>query len=257
MKKLSILLAAILLTAPLTAQSAKSPSLTDVMEKLRSWRQSTDFKANARLVKVSASGERTNYRISIRARYFPDGLKVLCDVIDPPAAKVRLLLQARANIETNIWSGHTGDADPKQLPAASMADSFLASDFAMEDLLDGQLLWKKQSWGGEEACGARKCYVIRSEPSVADHSAYSSVTTWVDQTTYFPIKVEKVAKSSGAVKDFTNYGLRQVKGRWSASQIEVEVKGKPGSSLLVITGGAENANLPASQFNPALLTHTE
>ena len=56
------------------------------------------------------------------------------------------------------------------------------------------------------------------------------------------------------MKEFIYYGLRQVRGVWSASQIECKVAGKPGSSLLIINRGAEKPHLDRTAFDPALLT---
>ena len=254
MKRFIILTTIVLLATPFLAQEATPAALSDVMEKIQAWRKATDFNANGRLVRVAESGERTTYRISIRARSFADGLKVFCEVTDPPQAKVRLLLESRTTGGATIRTGHAGDPAPKELPAASFGDPLLGSEFSFEDLMDNQFLWKNQTLLEKAPCGARGCYVIKSEPSAADHSHYSSVTSWIDQKIYYPVKIEKALKGSGIVREFTNYGLRESKGRWSASQIEVETKGRPGSSLLIITGGAEKANLNASQFDPALLT---
>jgi len=254
MKKFIVLTTIVLLATPLLTQETKPVTLADVMEKIQAWRRATDFKASARLVRVAESGERANYRISIRARSFASGLKVFCEVTDPPSAKVRWLLEFHASGGTTIRTGHAGDPAPKELAAANFGDALLGSDFSFEDLVDDQFLWKNQMLLEKSQCGARECYVIKSEPSAADRSHYSSVTSWVDQQIYYPVRVEKVVKTSGTVKEFTNYGLRESRKRWSASQIEAETKGKPGSSLLIITGGAEKANLTASQFDPALLT---
>jgi hypothetical protein len=246
-----------LLTAALPAQERAPATLAGVMEKIQAWRKATDFKAGGRLVLVAESGERTTYRISIRARSFGDGLKVFCEVIDPPSARIRLLLEARAGGEAAIWTGHAGDPAPKELPVKNFGDSLLGSDFSLEDLMDNQYLWKNQTLAGEAKCGARQCYVIKSEPAAGERSSYSSVTSWVDKNIYYPVRVEKLIRGTGLVKEFTNFGLRQSKGVWLASQIEVEIKDRPGSSLLIITGGAEDANLKASQFDPALLTKPE
>jgi hypothetical protein len=48
--------------------------------------------------------------------------------------------------------------------------------------------------------------------------------------------------------------LRESKGIWSASQVEVKTQGKPGSSLLIVTRGAAKAHLAAGDFDAALLT---
>ena len=121
-------------------------------------------------------------------------------------------------------------------------------------MIENQFLWKKQRLVETSACGARLCYVIRSEPLAEDQSHYSVVTSWMDEKTLFPIRVEKIVGVPPSVKEFTYFGLRQSKGVWSASQVEAKTKGQPGSSLLIITAGTEKANVPASQFDPALLT---
>jgi hypothetical protein len=55
------------------------------------------------------------------------------------------------------------------------------------------------------------------------------------------------------VKEFVYYGLRQSKGVWSAGQIEVRIKGKPDSTLLIVTRGSQKASLDTTEFDPALL----
>ncbi len=254
MKLFISLIAFVLLAMPLPAQQNKPATLAEIMEKIQAWRQATDFKGSGRLVKVAGSGERKTYHITLRARSFADELKVFCEVTDPPSAKIRLLLETRAGGEAAIRTGHANDPATKELSAANWGDALLGSDFSLEDLMDSQFLWKNQTLTESSKCGARECYVIKSVPSFADRSHYSSVTSWIDQTIFYPVRIEKTVKGSGAVKTFTNFGLRESKGRWSASQIEVETKGMPGSSLLIITYGAEKANLQRSQFDPRLLT---
>jgi hypothetical protein len=257
MKKLLILIALTMLASPLLSQEPNPGALTSVMQKIHAWRKATDFKASGRLVNIGASGDRTTYKISIRAKYFPDGIKVYCAITDPAAARVRFLLEPHGGAGPSIHTAHPGDSSAKELPASSMGDALLGTDFLLEDLMDDQFSWKNQTLVEKGACGARQCYVIKSQPAAYDHSPYSAVKSWVDEKSYFPVRVEKVIRSSGAVKTFTNYGLRESKGMWSASQIAAEIRGKPGSSLLIITGGAEKANLPASQFDPAQLTKTD
>ncbi len=98
--------------------------------------------------------------------------------------------------------------------------------------------------------------VLRSEPGPGDETHYASVTAWLDRQIYYPVKVEKVVKISGEVKEFIYYGLRQVRGVWSASQIECKVSGKAGSSLLIINRGAENPHLDRLGVRPRTFDQT-
>jgi hypothetical protein len=63
------------------------------------------------------------------------------------------------------------------------------------------------------------------------------------------VHVVKTPRGSGQQKDFVYYGLRQVDGAWSASQVEAKVQGKPGSSILVIERGSGKAHLGIKDFD--------
>ena len=120
-------------------------------------------------------------------------------------------------------------------------------------MLENQFQWRSQTLIGETRYGARNCYRVRSVPGADDQSQYATVISWLDRESLFPVRVEKILRSTGTVKEFLYYGLRQVKGVWSASQIEVKTRGQAGSSLLIVTRGAEKAHLRAEEFEPALL----
>jgi hypothetical protein len=244
------------LVALLLLSVAILPAATreEVVARLLALRSATDYTASGRLVRVSASGDRKNTSIAFRAHAFPDGLRIMCEVTAPPPARARILLFVPSQGPANIRIGHPGDASPKELPRERWGESLLGTDFTYEDLLENYVLWRRQTLLPEAQYGARTCFVLRSEPGPGDHSQYASVTSWLDREIYHAVKVEKVVKNSGEVRDFIYFGLREVKGVWSASQIECKVAGKPGSSLLIINRGAERPHLDRAAFDPALLT---
>jgi hypothetical protein len=59
----------------------------------------------------------------------------------------------------------------------------------------------------------------------------------------------KTLRGTGQQKEFIYYGLRQVRGDWSASQVEAKLQDKPGSSMMVIEGGSPKANLGRKDFD--------
>ena len=228
-------------------------TLNDVLTRLREARESVDFTAVARLVRVTGPAERRSYGISVKAHAFTDGLRVLCEVNNPVASRVRLLLVSPSGGPMAVQAGHAGDPAPHDVPPSQWGEGLLGTDFIYEDLLDTQFTWRRQTLLPEAECGARHCYVLRSEPDPADHSSYRSVTSWIDRDVYFPIKVEKVLRETGKSKQFTYYGVRQVKGIWTASQIECKTEGKPGSSLLIINRGSASPHHGRAVFDPAQL----
>ena len=229
-------------------------TVREAMARLGGLREATDFRAGGRLVAVAASGERRTYQILLRARWFAGTVKIFSEITDPAPARVRLLLESPAVGAASIRKGHAGDRAPVMVPFESWGNGLLETGFTYEDLLENQFEWHKQTLAGEALYGARACYVLKSAPEGDDRSHYSTVTSWLDRESLHPVRVEKTVRSTGAVKEFLYYGLRESKGIWSASQVEVKTQGKPGASLLIVAGGAEKAQLAASDFDAALLT---
>jgi len=243
-------LAALVLAA---AAATRAATLDEVLTRLRAARSTADFTVIARLVHVTASGERQNHAITVKAHAFPDGLRIFCEVTAPESERVRLLLVAPTSGAVTIHTGHPGDAALKDLPPERWGDALLGSYFSYEDLLENQSGWRRQTLLPEARYGARDCLVLRSEPGAGDASRYASVTSWLDREIYSPVKVDKAVKSSGEVKHFIYYGLRQVKGVWAASQIECKVDGKQGSTLLIINRGSAAPHHTRAAFEPELL----
>ncbi len=248
------LMAAVLVPAAMMAQTRTPVTIQDLMTRLGAIRAATDFRASGRLVRVAASGERRSYQLSLRARWLAGTVKVFCEVTDPAPARVRLLLEASDAGPASIRKGHAGDPRPVALPPEKWGEAVLESGFTYEDVLENHFLWRHQALADETVYGARRCYLVKSRPGPDDRSQYSLVTSWLDREGLFPVRVEKTLRSSGAVKEFVYYGLRQSKGIWSASQIQVKTAGQPGSSLLIVTRGSEKAHVPAGEFDVALLT---
>jgi hypothetical protein len=82
-----------------------------------------------------------------------------------------------------------------------------------------------------------------------DRTYYDSVTSWIDRGILYPVHVVKTPRGTGQQKEFIYYGLRQVGGVWSATQVEAKLQGKPGSSILVIERGSGKANLGRKDFD--------
>ena len=89
----------------------------------------------------------------------------------------------------------------------------------------------------------------KSKSGPQDRTNYDSVTSWIDRGILFPVHVVKTLHGTGQQKEFIYYGLREIGGNWSATQVEAKVQGKPGSSMLLIEGGSGKANLGLKDFD--------
>jgi hypothetical protein len=227
--------------------------------------ESADYRASGHLVRVHANGIRFSYPITIKAHWFPGVLRVLVEVGTLSNADanslasflhipVHILMEMRPGGKNTILVAHPGDKAPVDLPFDKWSEGPFGNEFSYEDFLEEQYFWAGQTALGEAKFGAHDCDQLKSTPGATDMSHYAEVTSWLDRAIGFPVYMEKTLKD-GTVKEFTSFGLRQESGVWSAHQIEVKLRGRAGSTLLIIDRGAPHANLSLKDFSPAQLTH--
>jgi len=244
----------LLLSIPLRAADVHeilAPSLQRI--------ETADYRATGHLVLVDAAGSRTNIGITIKAHWFPGVLRILVDLTPPAAANVgahtHILLEMRPEGQSSIRIAHPGDAAAASLPFEKWGDGVLGGGLSYEDFLEPQYYWQSQSVLERTRFGARDCDVLKSMPGAANRTQYSEVRTWLDHTIGYPVYEEKTLRNTGAVKSFTYFGLRQTAGVWNASQVEVKVKGRPGSTLLIVDRRSAKANLSLRDFSPEQIAH--
>jgi hypothetical protein len=253
-----------LATALLFPMAAQATDARSPLETSRQRLQTADYRASGHLVYVQANGIRISYPITIKAHWFPGVLRVMLEIGTGSKANadssvsahipVHVLLEMRPGGKNTILIAHPGDKEPTSLPFDKWSDGPYGNGFSYEDFLEAQYFWAEQTALGEKTFGARDCDVVKSTPGAADKTHYVDVTTWLDHSIGFPVYVEKTL-IGGMVKEFTYYGLRQERGLWSAHQVEARIRGRAGSTLLIIDRGTPKANLSLKDFSPAQLMH--
>ena len=211
--------------------------------------QKLDYRMSGRLTRVEGNGKRTNYKFVAKAHWFPDGLLLLCQISGPGSEKTSLLLHMSATGHVTIEAVLPGQKTASALPFERWNDPLVGTDFSYEDMVENQFFWKNQETLPPEKYGARDCFVLKSKPGSQDQSQYDSVTSWIDRGILFPVHVVKTLRGTEQQKEFIYYGLRQIGGVWSATQVEAKLQGKSGSSILVIEGGSGKAHLAHKDFD--------
>ena len=227
---------------------AASPDLQTVLTGSRQRIQNLDYRVTGRITRVEGDGKRTSYKFIGKAHCFPDGLRLLSVFSGPGSEKTSILLHMSVSGHLTIDAMLPGEKAASALPFDRWNDPLVGTDFSYEDMVESQFFWKDQELLPPEKYGARDCFVLKSTPGSQDRSHYDSVTSWIDRSILFPVHVVKTLHGTGQQKEFVYYGLRQVDGAWSASQVEAKLQGKPGSSMLVIEGGTGKAKLGLKDF---------
>jgi len=228
---------------------AADSDLETVLTGSRQRIQKLDYRLTGRLTRVEGNGKRTSYKFVGKAHWFPDGLRLLCEISGPGSEKTILLLHLSVSGHLTIEALLPGQKAASVLPFERWNDPLVGTDFSYEDMVESQFFWKNQELLAPEKYGARDCFVLKSKSGSQDRTYYESVTSWIDRGILYPVHVVKTLRGTGQQKEFIYYGLRQAGGAWSATQVEAKLQGKPGSSILVIETGSGKANLGRKDFD--------
>ena len=228
---------------------AANPDLETVLAGSRQRIEKLDYRVTGRLTRVEGNGKRTNYKFAAKAHWFPDGLRLLCEISGPGSEKTTLLVHMSVSGHMTIEAVLPGEKAATVLPLERWNDSLVGTDFSYEDMVESQFFWKNQELLAPEKYGERDCFVLKSMPGSQDRTYYDSVTSWIDRGILFPVHVVKTLRGTKQQKEFISYGLRQVSGVWTASRVEAKLQGKPGSSILIFERGSAKANLRRKDFD--------
>lgn len=228
---------------------AANPDQDTALTASRQRIEKLDYRMTGRLTRVEGNGKRTNYKFVAKAHWFPDGLRLLCQISEPGSEKTSLLLHMSATGHVTIEAVLPGEKTASALPFERWNDPLVGTDFSYEDMVENQFFWKNQETLPPEKYGARDCFVLNSKPGSQDQSHYDSVTSWIDRSILFPVQVVKTLHGTQQQKEFISYGLRHNGGVWSASKVEAKLTGKPGYSILEVEGGSGKAHLGRKDFD--------
>jgi hypothetical protein len=253
------------MAALLIAIPARAADVRALIGRVRQTIETADYRATGKLVRVEPGGNRINYSVNVKAHWFPGLLRVLVEIVPPRAAApnagpdgpLRILFETRPSGQDTIRIARPNGSGLVSLPFEKWGDAVFGSGFNYEDFLESQYYWPGQAIVKTARFGERNCDVLKSTPGASDHTHYAEVQTWLDTTIDYPVYAEKTTKDGGIVKEFTYFGLRQSRGIWSASQVEAKIRGRSGSSLLIVERGSTKANLTAKDFSPEQISHFE
>jgi len=241
------LLLLLLLVHPAQAFAANR-DLEAVLTGVRQPIEKLDYRVTGKLTSLEPNGKRTSYKFVAKAHWFPDGLRLLCEISGPGSEKTSLLLHMTANGHLTIEALLPGEKAASVLPFERWNDSLVGTAFSYEDMVESQFFWKNQELLPPEKYGTRDCFVLKSMPGSQDRTYYDSVTSWIARDILFPVHEVKTLRATKQQKDFIYYGLRQVSGVWTATRVEAKLQGKPGSSILEFDRGSAKANLQRKDF---------
>ncbi len=246
------------------ACAAHAADARTALAPLRHQIEDSDYRATGQIVRVDAQGNRVSYAISVKGLWFRGAMHLLVDAAPPAGVaasgkgeRVRILMEMRPGGEDSIRIFRPRETAPTVLPFNEWNQSLWGTALSYEDLFEPQYFWPGQTILRTAVFGAHRCNVLKSTPGPSDLTHYAEVQTWLDETIGYPVYAQKVTKEGGIEKEFTYYGLRQSSGVWSATQVEAKIRGRPGSTFLIIKRGSAKAHLGINDFQSEQISQFE
>src|SRR6516225_6046778 len=123
---------------------AADSDLETVLTGSRQRIQKLDYRLTGRLTRVEGNGKRTSFKFVGKAHWFPDGLRLLCEISGPGSEKTILLLHMSVSGHVTIEAVLPGQKVASVLPFERWNDPLVGTDFSYEDMVESQFFWKNQ-----------------------------------------------------------------------------------------------------------------
>ena len=216
MKRFLIIVMAIVLSLGIIGSSfAATPE--EIMKKSQSafLYQGKDFKARVVMKLVTKGGqERIRELTMLRKNFGESGgnQKYFMYFFQPADVKdMTFMVYKYPAKDDDRWLFVPAISMVRRIAAQDKRSSFVGSDFTYEDVSGRDIEDDTHALSKEEKLGAKDCYVIKSTPKAADVD-YSYKLSWIDKTTFLPLKEEYYDKRGELYRIFTADEIKDVKG---------------------------------------------
>jgi hypothetical protein len=210
--------------------------------------RTSGFRVRAKLVVTTANPEHREVKqLLIKSRTEGKTTTTLYQVLWPAESKGQsLLVERRGDSVSGFLFEPPGMV--KKLSAALLAQPFLGSDLAIEDLAEDFWDWPSQKIVGEETIDKKVCTIVESRPPGDAASSYMVVKTWIASELALPLRVEKYGRNRRLVKRITANRIVKVNNRWTAANIIVDPDGGNSRTVLEGSKSERDLDLPAADF---------
>jgi hypothetical protein len=137
---------------------AANPALESVLTGSRQRIEELDYRATGRLSRLEGDGKRTSYKFVAKAHWFPDGLRLLCEISGPGSEKTSLLLHMTLSGLVTIEAILPGEKTASVLPFKRWNDPLVGG----VHLLRAAAGWRRLVRDASGSKGAGQAWLIDS-----------------------------------------------------------------------------------------------
>jgi hypothetical protein len=229
---------------------AKVWSAKELVIRVTQARRTRGFWMRASLTSATPdSGKKITRQLRVRGREDGETVQVLYLCTWPASMKGRILLVNRSAEKKIDVSLFTPPDSLKPLAPDRWSESFLESDFTIEDLADDFWDWPAERIEGDTKLLGRDVFAVEFRPPKTTKSSYHAVRAWISPVISLPLLIEKLDASGSVVKRIRVERLTQrYRKYWVGTTVTAETLGRKARSTLTIHRGERDTDIPADDF---------
>jgi outer membrane lipoprotein-sorting protein len=171
-----------------------------------------DFQARVKMTLVTRDGQQRLRDLTMLRKNYPAGEQKYFMYFHSPAdvAGMTFMVYKYPGRDDDRWLFIPAINLVNRIAAQDSRSSFVGSDFTYEDVSGRDLTADAHALLREEPFNDRKVYVVESKP--IGPAEYTRKLSWIDQTTFLPLKEEYYDIQDALYKVFTADEVKEIQG---------------------------------------------
>mgnify|MGYP001562476049 CR=1 FL=1 len=208
-----LFLLAALATAGLPS-AARPSDATEIIQKSQAafYEAGRDFQARVKMTLITREGQQRLRELTMLRKNGPSGEQKYFIYFHRPAdvTGTTFMVNKYPNRDDDRWLFIPAINLVNRIAARDSRSSFVGSDFTYEDVSGRDLAADAHALLREELFNDRKVYVVESKP--LGPAEYTRKLSWIDQTTFLPLKEEYYDIQGALYKAFTAEEVKEIQG---------------------------------------------
>jgi len=248
LKKLQIVVMAIVVAIPMLVFSQTKLTGLQIMEKVYNRPTGTEMEANLTMTLINSRGDERVREIKQYIKDFGKVEKKIMFFIKPADVRNTSFMNWSyddPNKDDDQWIYLPALKKVKRISSDSKGDYFMGSDFTYDDLGDRKPNEDTHKILREEELNGEPCYVIESIPKDEDYM-YSRTVTWIVKDKWIGLKKEFYDEDGEYLKTLKINKYEKIKGYWIITETEMHNVQKNHTtkmdlSNIIIDGGIKDS----------------